>query len=124
MTSAEMLYLKWLKGAYPRIYSGVLQELPPGASGLSGLGSFLDDLTGALNTVTTTVSTVSSDKALISYNLQRAQQGLPPATSLPATGTMPQPSLLSNKWLWAGLGVVVLGVGALLLGGKKKKARA
>lgn len=126
-------FLVWLKTRQPMIYSKMLKKLPGAMQrqGLNGLGDtsstdWLSSITSAINSVTSTVTSVASDKALVSYNLERAKQGLAPVDSLPPNYVPPAPtgvtgflSLIS----WPVLAAV--GGGALLLmvllkGGSKK----
>src|SRR5690348_10875899 len=97
MKRSEAQFLAWLAVRQPKVFRIVSANLA-NKSGMSGLGdtssdtSILGDITGALQDAVSTVSTAANDKALISYNLQRAQQGLAPVTSLPATAA-PVPML-------------------------------
>lgn len=129
MNQAETQFMSWLAAAQPRFFNAVVRSLPNRPQGMHGLGdgsgsSFLDDLTGALNSISSTVSTVASDKALISYNLDRAKQGLSPVTALPPNYVPPtgmMGSMFSSPIALAGVVVVIGGALWLLFGGRKKK---
>jgi hypothetical protein len=124
MKHSTTQFLTWLQRAQPAFYNKIAHRLPPG--GLHGLGdttgdsSILGDITGALNSITTAIGTVASDKALISTNLSRAQQGLSPVSTLPPTIPASVTGALSSPWVWLGLAATALG-GWMLLKPKKRK---
>lgn len=133
-TPATKQFLTWLASRYPSKFAAVNKlvvaktatsnMLAPKPKGMTGMGGFLDDLTSAINTVTSTVSTVSTDKALIDYNLQRAKQGLAPVNALPSTPVSTAPtglsSMLSSPIVLIGGVILIGGLAWLLFGGKKK----
>lgn len=145
MSNAPQQFLSWLAAKQPALYVGIANKLrqqggpvlnrPVHGAGMHGLGdasgdtSILDSITGALQSITSTVGTVSSDAALVQYNLNRAKSGLAPVTALP---TAPAPtasqnalatvtSMFKSPMVLLGLGAVALGVGYLILSPSKGK---
>lgn len=154
MTSAQQQFIVWLHNRNPGIYhKAVARTKVPSiepvkyGGGTHGLGaasngtsiianptatpqtnSWFDSFTSALTTGATLATTLATDKALISLNLQRAQQGLAPLQSLPAGQVMTptQGQLISSSIFtpttFIGLGAVGLLVLVLIRErGKRKK---
>lgn len=146
MTQSQQEFITWLHNQHPVIYKKAIARTkvpsiePVKSGGIHGLGiatgepspsssgSWFDSFTSALSSAASTVTTLASDKALISLNLQRAKQGLAPLSSLPAGQVMtPTQGQLITSSIFTPTTFIGLGaIGLLILvlvreRGKRKK---